>query len=135
MRDPLWELQKALYTRLTGSSIGATVYDWLPDAPSYPYVLMEDEESDEGAATKSDVLAKCGVTLLAVSDRKDGQELKEIIDAIATSMETRLVIADSWAVINQKRRPRTRTFRAQMNDGRQGRAARIVFSFDIKDQS
>jgi hypothetical protein len=132
MRDPLWQLQQAVYTRLD-TDLTATVYDWLPNPPSYPYVLMEGEGSEPYAETKSAVLARCSVTLLAVSTSKGGQEIKELVDALVTSMETRLTLADSWTVIRQQARPNTTAFRATMNDGLEGRAARIVYTFDIKD--
>jgi hypothetical protein len=132
MRDPLWQLQQAVYTRLD-TDLTATVYDWLPNPPSYPYVLMEGEGSEPYAETKGATLARCSVTLLAVSTSKGGQEIKELVDALVTSMETRLALADSWTVIRQQARPNTTAFRATMNDGLEGRAARIVYTFDIKD--
>lgn len=132
MRDPLWELQKAVYTRLD-TDLTATVYDWLPDAPSYPYVLMEEEASEAYSETKGAVLARCTISLLVVSTSKGGQEIKELVDALITSMETRLTLADNWTVIAQQRRPRTRAFRAELNTGAQGRAARITFTIDIQD--
>lgn len=134
MRDPLWNLQQAIYTRLD-TDLTATVYDWLPNPPSYPYVLMEAETSEAYAETKSDVLARCSVTLLAVSTSKGGQEIKELVDALVTSMQTSLTLTDDWLVIRQQARPNTTAFRATMNDGLEGRAARIVYTFDIQDKS
>jgi hypothetical protein len=134
MRDPLWQLQQAIYTRLD-TDLTATVYDYLPNPPSYPYVLMEGETSEPYAETKSDVLARCSVTLLVVSTSKGGQQIKELVDDLVTSMSTVLTLADDWLVIRQQNRPNTTAFRATMNDGLEGRAARIVYTLDIQDRS
>lgn len=134
MRDPLWNLQQAVYTRLD-TDLTAAVYDWLPNPPSYPYVLMEEETSEAYSETRGAVLARCTVTLLAVSASKGGQEIKELVDAVITSLETDLTLTDDWTMIHQQRRPQTRAFRATLNDGLEGRAARIVYTMDIQDKA
>lgn len=132
MRDPLWQLQQAIYTRLD-TDLTATVYDWLPNPPTLPYVLMETETSDESELSKDMSLSGCSITLLVVSASKGGQELKELVDDVLTSMATTLTLTGDWKVIRQKGRPRVTTFRAETSDKSPARAARLVYTFDIQD--
>ena len=132
IRDPLWELQKSLYTRLD-TVVGVTVYDFLPDPCTYPYVLMETERSAKSEAFKDSSLSACTAQLLLASTEKGGQEMKQLVDDIATAMETKLTLADSWTVVRQSERPQVVTRRVAFNDGKEGRIAQITFTFDIQD--
>ena len=75
-----WELQKAIYTRLsTGSSY--TVYDEVPSGAAYPYrVIGDDTEIDD--STDSNIGSEATVTIHTWSIVAGFSEIKAMADDI-----------------------------------------------------
>lgn len=132
MRSPLWEFQKSLFTRLN-DNLTESVYDFLPDPPVYPYVLMEEEESSDPETDKSATDHFVRAKLLAVSVSTGRDEIKSLVDSIIQNLDTKLTIADNWSVIDQTLLPQVKTKRVETFDGQQGHSAEIFYEFLITD--
>ena len=125
--SPLWELQESLYTRLDTGVTLASVYDFLPDDVSYPYIFLE-EESVSGVEDKSGASQRVDARVMVFSLQPDSKEMKDVVAEIFASMEAKLVLS-SWTTIHQLLVPNMRTYRAETKTGARGRAADLTFQF------
>lgn len=124
---PLWELQAALYTRLTANVTSAAVYDYIPDDANTRYVLMISEEV-VGIQDKSGSVQRVEAQLMCFVVAKDSKELKGIVDEVLTAMNTPLTLT-TWKTMNQVQLPTIKTYRARTHTGIEGRAADVVYQF------
>jgi hypothetical protein len=78
--NPAWPLQTAVYTRLSGdseltSTLGAAVYDHVPDSAAFPYVVI-----GEATVAPNDTMGKTGRDLtLTVHTWSQYQGLKQVL--------------------------------------------------------
>jgi len=133
-RSPLFDLQTSLFTALVAGVTSATIYDWLPDPISFPYVLMEREEM-RSIDDKSGLLQTTSAQLLIVSIEPDREELKKVYDEVMIELTTKLVLANNWIVVFQPRQPITTTERVTTHTNEQGHAATLVYTFQLQDTS
>lgn len=87
--SPAWPLQEAVYTRLSGdatlvTTLGAAVYDHVPDSAPFPYVVIGDDTeapNDTMGVTRRDAT----ITIHSWSQYKGAKQVKEIqarVDAL-----------------------------------------------------
>ena len=84
-------IQAALYTRLVTSSIGASIYDDVPDLPEgqpfsdFPYIVLGNDVSEPWDT--DDTLGETYVCTIHAFSRYQGKkEIKEIVAAIYTAL-------------------------------------------------
>ena len=76
MKSPLYELQKALFTAITG--MGFDVYDGLPEEDAaYPFIVLDNDVLFD-ASEKTRNNAKVLVTLYIWSRYKGAKEVKQL---------------------------------------------------------
>ena len=88
----LWQLQKAVYSVLTASSvlqslIGSRVYDVPPPDAEYPFILIGDMTSEQWGARDFSVM-KIELSVKAfVADYRGTGLMKQIGDAIMSALD------------------------------------------------
>lgn len=87
--SPAWELQKAVYARLSGdatlvTTLGARVYEDVPDSAAFPYVAIGDDTE-----APNDTMGVTGrdstITIHSWSQYRGKKQIKEIqnrVDAL-----------------------------------------------------
>ena len=134
MRSPLVALHNALYTALSDNVSSASVYAFVPNPPSYPYVYIDEKTTgkDGGNKTSNRYMVRC--KLLVVTDSDNINDVQGIIDEIVdTALSTTLTLTDNWTVYKQSEVSDVRAFPAQHFDGSQGHAAEIFYNFILLD--
>ena len=81
-----WELQKAIYSTLSGSVTGidgasVSVYDDVPEGTAYPYVVI-GEETSANDGTKDIDAVEYTLTLHVWSQYRGRREIKEIMQSV-----------------------------------------------------
>ena len=81
-----WELQKAIYSALSGSVTGidgasVSVYDDVPEGTAYPYVVI-GEETSANDGTKDIDAVEYTLTLHVWSQYRGRREIKEIMQSV-----------------------------------------------------
>ncbi|RMF11095.1 MAG: DUF3168 domain-containing protein [Alphaproteobacteria bacterium] len=104
MSDGRWQVQQAIYSRLTAAGIaGGRIYDDVPENPTFPFV--EIGEGDAQPADTDDSEGLDDVHTLHVWSRHGGsKEVREIMGAIhgemhqsvlaATGRDARVIVSD-----------------------------------------
>lgn len=104
--SPTWPLQEAIYTRLSGdssltSSLGAAVYDDVPDSAPFPYVVI-------GAVTEApnDTMGTTGrdltVTVHSWSQYQGMKQVKQIQNRVDQLLDRWLPTVTGWATTHMQ---------------------------------
>lgn len=87
-----WELQKAVYSKLTGASITdyagnaiTGVFDEVPTGTAYPYVVIGDETATNISAKDKD-LHEHTLTIHIWSQYRGNRDIKEIMEQVYTAL-------------------------------------------------
>ncbi len=132
--SPEFQLQKAIFTTLTGAAIpnlGSKVYARIPRDAQLPYaligydVVMGDDEFGLGdAAEFFDATAEVQIFAGSLSD------LKAITGRVHTALNVALTMTDGWRVTSH-RHERT-LFTNEDHDGQQVERAIVQFEYTIQ---
>lgn len=93
--SPSWPLQQAVYTRLSGdteltTTLGASVYDFVPDSAAFPYVTIGDVTE-----APNDTMGRTGRDLtITVHAWSQGEQGMETVQKIADRVDDLL---DRWS--------------------------------------
>lgn len=106
MRVSAWAVQKAVYTRLSGSVVlqsadGAIpVYDDVPQDQAYPYIMIGDVTGSQWD-TKTTPGDQVTVTIHALSQYRGMSEVKRMLDEIVQDLTSATLdlSADTFAAI------------------------------------
>lgn len=99
--SPWWPLQQAIYTRLSGdseltSTLGAGVYDHVPDSAAFPYVVIGDITS-----VPNDTMGLTGRDLTVVvhswSQAKGMKQIAEIADRVDDLLDRWAPTVTGWS--------------------------------------
>ena len=83
MTDHHWNLQKAVYTALTGAGVaGGRVYDDAPANPTFPYVQIGETQPIPDDVSPGDEGSVETITLHVWSRERGQKETKQIFSAI-----------------------------------------------------
>ena len=99
--SPAWPLQQAVYTRLSAdtalvTTLGAAVYDSVPDSAPFPYVVIgDDTESPNDTMGKT----RRNTTLMihTWSQAKGKKQTKEIQDRVDELLDRWAPTVTGWA--------------------------------------
>ncbi len=130
-QSALWELQKVLYSALTGSSTLMAqvkgVFDYVPENQDFPYVLI-----GEAQEFPSDVMGKLGRSVSAtirVYSRYPGMaEAEAIMTSIHTALEHVALAPTGWT--NYASRC-ANTVAAYLEDGT--REVTLTMDYDLRE--
>lgn len=101
--SPSWGLQQAMYTRLSGdteltSTLGAQVYDHVPDSAAFPYVVIGDITE-----APNDTMGKTGrdmtVTVHSWSQAKGFKQVMQIQDRVDDLLDRWSPTVSGWSAV------------------------------------
>lgn len=101
--SPQWGLQQAVYTRLSGDSaltttLGASVYDEVPDAASFPYVAIGDVTE-----TPRDTMGTTGrdatLTVHVWSQYPGSKQVKEVYSRVDELLDRWAATVSGWNAV------------------------------------
>tara|TARA_R110002167_G_scaffold34895_2_gene111461 strand:- start:1149 stop:1553 length:405 start_codon:yes stop_codon:yes gene_type:complete len=99
-----WEVQKAIFTALTGSVTGlgaanVSVYDDVPENTSYPYVVIGEETATNNGTKTLDGMEHT-LTIHAWSQYRGRREIKEIMQSIYQSLHNTAITVAGASLVN-----------------------------------
>lgn len=98
--SPTWPLQQAIYTRLSGdtelvTTLGAAVYDFVPDSAPFPYVTIGDVTE-----APNDTMGRTGrdmtVTVHIWSQYAGNKQVMQIADRVDDLLDRWAVTVTGW---------------------------------------
>ena len=101
--SPTWPLQQAIYSRLNGdtelvTTLGADVYDRVPDSAAFPYVVIGDVTE-----VANDTMGRTGrdltVTVHAWSQYAGNKEILQIADRVDDLLDRWSPTVTGWTAI------------------------------------
>lgn len=97
--NPLPELQKAIYTRLSTAMSPIPVLDYVPEDEPAAYVLIDEQEAED-ISTYSYELWECGQRLQAVSRAKGKQQAHTLLQAAISAVtdDAHPLTVSGWTV-------------------------------------
>lgn len=99
-----WNLQKAIYSTLNGSVTGVSgasvsVYDDVPEDPTYPYVILgEETTANNGSKTLDGV--EHTLTIHAWSQYRGRREIKEIMESVYSLLHEAAITVSGASLVN-----------------------------------
>lgn len=98
--SPSWPLQTAVYTRLSGdseltSTLGASVYDHVPDSSAFPYVVI-GEDTEVAADTMGTTRRDMTLTVHTWSQAKGKKQTKQIQDRLDDLLDRWTPTVSGW---------------------------------------
>lgn len=99
--SPAWPIQTAVYSRLSGdttlvTTLGAQVYDKVPDSAAFPYVVIGDDTE-----TPNDTMGKTGrdttLTIHTWSQYPGKKQTKEIQDRVDELLDRWTPTVAGWS--------------------------------------
>ena len=99
-----WELQKAIFTGLSGSVTGLSganisVYDDVPENTSYPYVVIGEETASNNGTKTVDGLEHT-LTIHAWSQYRGRREIKEIMQSVYENLHNTDISVSGASLVN-----------------------------------
>lgn len=101
--SPTWPLQQAMYSRLSGdseltSTLGAAVYDFVPDSAAFPYVTIGDVTE-----APNDTMGRTGrdmtVTVHTWSQAEGNKQVMQIADRVDDLLDRWSPTVTGWAAV------------------------------------
>lgn len=101
--SPAWALQQAMYTRLSGdtelvTTLGAAVYDHVPDSAAFPYVVIGDI-TETAADTMGTTRRDMTVTVHTWSQAAGFKQVKQIQDRVDDLLDRWSPTVTGWTAI------------------------------------
>ena len=99
-----WELQKAVFTALSGnvtglSGVNVSIYDDVPENTSYPYVVIGEETASNNGTKTVDGLEHT-LTIHAWSQYRGRREIKEIMQSVYENLHNTDISVSGASLVN-----------------------------------
>ena len=99
-----WELQKAVFTALSGnvtglSGVNVSVYDDVPENTPYPYIVIGEETASNNGTKTVDGLEHT-LTIHAWSQYRGRREIKEIMQSVYENLHNTDISVSGASLVN-----------------------------------
>tara|TARA_R110000803_G_scaffold198432_1_gene262171 strand:+ start:249 stop:653 length:405 start_codon:yes stop_codon:yes gene_type:complete len=99
-----WELQKAIFTALSGNTTGlsganVSIFDDVPEGTAYPYVVIGEETAAENS-TKTLDGQEYTLTIHAWSQYRGRREIKEIMQSVYQNLHNTDITVSGASLVN-----------------------------------
>ena len=103
-----WELQKAVYTALTGASITdyngdaiTGVFDDVPENTTYPYIRIGEETATDSSAKDKDIFEHT-LTIHIWSQYRGNRDIKEIMKQVHDTLHDSSLSVTGASMVNMR---------------------------------
>jgi hypothetical protein len=103
-----WELQKTVYSALTGASITdyagnaiTGVFDDLPENTSYPYIVIGEETAIDTSAKDKDIFEHT-LTIHIWSQYRGRRDIKEIMEQVHDTLHDSSLSVTGASMVNMR---------------------------------
>ena len=99
-----WELQKSIFTALSGNTTGmsganAPVYDDVPEGTDYPYIVIGEETASNNGTKTLDGIEHT-LTIHAWSQYRGRREIKEIMQSVYEKLHNTDISISGASLVN-----------------------------------
>ena len=99
-----WELQKAIFTTISGNITGMTsanvpVFDDVPEGTAYPYVVIGEETASNNGTKTLDGIEHT-LTIHAWSQYRGRREIKEIMQSVYEKLHNTDISVSGASLVN-----------------------------------
>ena len=103
-----WELQKTVYTALTGASITdyngdaiTGVFDDVPESTAYPYIVIGEETAIDSSAKDKDIFEHT-LTIHIWSQYRGRRDIKEIMKQVHDTLHDSSLSVTGASMVNMR---------------------------------
>jgi hypothetical protein len=99
-----WELQKAIFSALDGSTVGmdganVPIFDDVPEDTKYPYVVIGEETASNNGTKTVDGIEHT-LTIHAWSQYRGRREIKEIMQSVYENLHNTAITVSGASLVN-----------------------------------